>query len=149
MPPPLPILSADKIVVGARPASREAAIQAVGNLLVSAGHVSSAYVSAMLAREQLATTYLGNGVAIPHGTREALAFVHAPGLAILQVPGGVDFGGGHTARLVIGLAARDDSHLDLLTAIAEVCSDDTQLQRLLSARQSAEILAQLESSLPA
>jgi PTS system mannitol-specific IIA component len=142
------ILSADKIVLHARPADKAAAINAVGRLLVATGHVTPEYVAAMFAREAIATTYLGNGVAVPHGTKDALAYVRSSGLAILHVPAGVDFGQGNTAHLVIGLAARGNDHLDILTSLAEVCSDDEQLARLLGAGSPAEIIAILRAGLP-
>ncbi|HQY05677.1 MAG TPA: PTS sugar transporter subunit IIA [Lacunisphaera sp.] len=142
------ILSPEKIVLHARPADKAAAIEAVGRLLVTSGHVTAEYVTAMFAREAIATTYLGNGVAVPHGTRDALAFVRSSGLAILHVPGGVDFGSGNIARLVIGLAARGDDHLDILTSLAEVCSDETRLEQLLASRSAAELITILQGGLP-
>ncbi len=142
------ILSVDKIVLHAKPADKAAAIEAVGRLLANGGHVTPEYIPAMFAREVIATTYLGNGVAVPHGTKDALAYVRSSGLAILHVPTGVDFGNGNVARLVIGLAARGDDHLDILTSLAEVCSDDEQLARLLAAASPGEIIAILEAGLP-
>jgi PTS system mannitol-specific IIA component len=141
------ILSADKIVLHARPADKAAAIDAVGRLLVTSGHVTAEYIPAMFAREAIATTYLGNGVAVPHGTKDALTYVRSSGLAILHVPAGVDFGDGNIARLVIGLAARGNDHLDILTSLAEVCSDDEQLARLLRAGSPDEIIAILQAGL--
>lgn len=143
------ILSPDKVVLHARPADKAAAIDAVGGLLVAAGHVAPDYVPAMHAREAAASTYLGNGVAIPHGTHDALRHVRSTGIAILHVPGGVDFGGGDIVRLVLGLAARGDDHLDLLTAVAEVCSDEARLTRLLAAESPGTLLAVLQGSFPA
>jgi PTS system mannitol-specific IIA component len=149
MPITSAVLSSDKIVVDARPADKRAAIEAVGNLLVSAGHVTPDYLPAMFEREAAASTYVGNGVAIPHGTHAAIAFVRSPGIALLHVPRGVDFGDGNTVRLVFGLAARGDEHLAMLTAVAEVCSDDARLARLLAAGSAGEILAVLQAALPA
>jgi PTS system mannitol-specific IIA component len=142
------ILSADKIILNARPADKAAAIDAVGRLLVATGHVTADYIAAMFAREAIATTYLGNGVAVPHGTKDSLAFVRSSGLAILHVPVGVDFGHGNTARLVIGLAARGDEHLDILTSLAEVCSDDARLEQLLASRSTDELITRLQGGLP-
>lgn len=142
------ILSAEKIVLHAQPADKAAAIDAVGRLLVASGHVSTEYIAAMFAREAIATTYLGNGVAVPHGTKDALAYVRSSGLAILHVPAGVDFGNGNVARLVIGLAARGDDHLDILTSLAEVCSDDARLEKLLASQSPSEVIAILQAGLP-
>lgn len=143
------ILSPDKIMLQARLTNKAAAITTVGRLLVDAGHVTAEYIPAMFARENISTTYLGNGVAIPHGTRDALAFVRSSGVAILHVPDGVDFGGGNIARLVIGLAARGDEHLDVLTSIAEICNDDEQLARLFAASSPDEVIAILQGGLSA
>jgi PTS system mannitol-specific IIA component len=143
------MLSPEKILLNATASSRNEAIEAVGRLLVAGGHVTADYLPAMFAREAIATTYLGNGVAVPHGTRDALAFVRSPGVAILHVPAGVEFGDGNVARLVIGLAARGEEHLDILTAIADVCSDDEQLARLLASATPDEVIAQLQGRLPA
>lgn len=148
MQPTPSILSADKILLHAQPGNKATAITAVGRLLVDAGHVTAEYIPAMFAREAISTTFLGNGVAIPHGTREGLAFIRSSGVAILHTPAGVDFGSGNVARLVIGLAARGDDHLDILTALAEVCSDDNQLARLLRAGSPDEIIAILQAGLP-
>lgn len=142
------ILSPDKIVLHARPADKTVAIEAVGRLLVGAGHVTEEYIAAMFTRETIATTYLGNGVAVPHGTKDALAYVRSSGLAILHVPAGVDFGHGNVARLVIGLAARGNDHLDLLTSLAEVCSDDARLAQLLASQSAEEVIAILQAGLP-
>ncbi|HEY5892275.1 MAG TPA: PTS sugar transporter subunit IIA [Chthoniobacterales bacterium] len=142
------ILSPDKISLGARFDTKEAAIIAAGELLVAAGHVSVDYIEAMLAREQIATTYIGNGVAIPHGTREALVFVKSAGISVLQTPNGIDFGDGNMVRLVIGIAATGKNHMNILTSIAIVCSDDASLEKLINADKKEEIMALLESELP-
>src|SRR5688572_16508721 len=121
------IVSEDKVTLGVVYATKWEAIAAAGKLLVAAGHVDAGYIAFMAARERVGTTYIGNGVAVPHGTREAKALVRTPGISVLQIPAGVDFGGGQVARIVLGLAAADGSHLDLLTHIATVCADDAQL----------------------
>jgi mannitol PTS system EIIA component len=135
------ILSEDKIRLRVTYATKWEAIDAAGALLVGAGHVEAGYPAFMAARERVGTTYIGNGVAIPHGTREAKALVRSAGISVLQIPAGVDFGGGNTARLVLGLAAADSSHLDLLTHIATVCADDAQLERLVAATTASQIVA--------
>lgn len=142
------ILSLDKIRLKASFDTKEAAITDAGELLVAAGHVSADYVGAMLAREQIATTYIGNGVAIPHGTREGLAFVKSAGVSILQAPDGIDFGDGNIVRLIIGIAANGKNHMDILTSIAVVCSDDASLEKMITGDSKEEIIALLESALP-
>jgi PTS system mannitol-specific IIA component len=138
------IISEDKVRLGVACATKWEAIEKAGELLVAAGHVTSGYPALMSERERIGTTYVGNGVAIPHGTREAMASVQSPGISVLQIPAGVDFGDGQICRLVLGLAARDGSHLDLLTQIAIICADDASIDRMLratSARALVSILA--------
>jgi len=116
------------------------AIRDVGRLLHQADKVTQEYIEKMIDREALATTYVGNGVAVPHGTKDSLVYVKATGLAVVQVPEGVDFGNGNRARLLVGIAAQGNEHLDLLTAIASVCSDDEKLDRLVTASNAQAIL---------
>ena len=120
--------------------SKEEAIRACGDLLLQAGYIEPAYIDAMVQRDTLSTTYVGNGVAVPHGTEAAKHLVKKTGLAVVQVPGGVDFGKGRTAKLLIAVAAIGNEHIDLLTDIAQICIDDEKLEKLLSARQAREIL---------
>jgi mannitol PTS system EIIA component len=134
------LLSERSIRLNASFPDKEAAIRACGKLLEEAGHIEPGYIDLMVERDRASTVYVGNGVAVPHGTKAALRFVKSTGMAIVRVPGGVDFGGGNVARLLIALAARGDEHIDLLTEIAETCADDERLERLLSASSPREIL---------
>jgi PTS system mannitol-specific IIA component len=72
-----------------------------------------------------------------------LTFVKETGIAVVQVPDGVDFGGGNRARLLVGIAANGNDHLDLLTSIASVCSDDERLERLMGAQDAQAVIAEL------
>jgi PTS system mannitol-specific IIA component len=105
--------------------------------------VDEGYIDLMVERDRASTVYVGNGVAVPHGTKASQQFVKSTGLAIIQVPQGVDFGGGNVARVLIALAARGDEHIDLLTEIAETCADDERLERLVSASSPKELIAVL------
>lgn len=134
------LLDFQTIRLSARYQDKSEAIRDVGRLLVQAGKVKPEYVEKMIEREALATTYVGNGVAVPHGTKDSLVFVQQTGLAVVQVPDGVDFGNGNRARLLVGIAAQGDEHLELLTAIASVCSDDAKLDQLVSAPDAATVL---------
>ena len=90
------------IRLGAQAGSKADAIAQVAALLTAAGRVAPGYVEGMLAREQQANTYLGSGIAIPHGTPETRHLIRQTGIAVLQVPGGVQWGeGGETVRLVV------------------------------------------------
>lgn len=137
------LLDSQTIRLGAHYPNKSEAIRDVGRLLCEAGKVSPEYIEKMLEREALATTYVGNGVAIPHGTKESLALVRETGLAVVQVPEGVDFGGGNRARLLVGIAAQGSEHLDLLTTIASVCADDARLERLIAAPDADAVLREL------
>jgi PTS system mannitol-specific IIA component len=112
------ILSPENIRFNASVDSKEEAIRLTGQLLVERGYVKPAYVDTMLEREKLTSTYMGNYVAIPHGTEEGKENVIESGIVIVQVPDGVDFGDGNIVKLLIGIAAKGDEHLEILSKIA-------------------------------
>ncbi|MBY0084876.1 PTS sugar transporter subunit IIA [Brevibacillus sp. M2.1A] len=134
------ILTAEKIMLSAKVANKEEAIRLAGQLLVRAGHVTEAYIEKMQEREQLATTYIGSGVAIPHGTNESKAEIQSTGISIIQVPEGVDFGEGNTAYLLVGIAAVGDEHLEVLSNIAILCSEEENVKRIVNAASAEEII---------
>ncbi|MGN7469142.1 PTS sugar transporter subunit IIA [Brevibacillus sp. SAFN-007a] len=135
------ILTTEKIMLKAKAANKEEAIRLAGELLVRAGHVTAPYVEKMLEREELATTYIGSGVAIPHGTNEAKAEIRSTGISVVQVPDGVDFGEGNTAYLLVGIAAVGDEHLEVLSNIAILCSEEENVKRIVEAATAEEIIA--------
>lgn len=134
------IFSTDKIVMKAALANKQEAIKLAGQLLVEGGHVTEDYINKMYDREELITTYIGNGVAIPHGTNESKEFIKSSGISIIQVPNGVDFGSGNTAYLIIGIAGIGDEHLEILSNIAIVCSEEKNVQKLVDAATKEEII---------
>ena len=97
----------------------------------------------MAERDAASTVYVGNGVAVPHGTKASAVHIRRTGLAVVQAPGGVDFGKDRVARLLVAVAALGDEHMDLLAEIAELCADDDALARLLAARTPEELHALL------
>jgi len=101
------------------------AIRLAGELLVKSGCVDEAYIDAMIERENDLTTYIGCGVAIPHGVGKAKEFIKKSGIVILQFPDGVDFDG-QKAYLVIGIAGKGDEHLSILANIATIISEDEE-----------------------
>ncbi|MDO4619172.1 MAG: PTS mannitol transporter subunit IICBA [Lachnospiraceae bacterium] len=123
------VLQADGIALNLTPVSKEEAIRAAGELLVKQGCVEPAYVDAMLDREKLVTTYMGMGLAIPHGTTQAKNTVKKTGIVFTQYPEGVDFDG-EKAQLVIGIAGVGDEHLELLSKICEALEDEEVLEKL-------------------
>lgn len=123
------VIVADGIKLNQAPVSKEEAIQAAGELLAELGYVDASYADAMQEREKLMTTYMGMGVAIPHGTTQAKGTVRKTGIVLLQYPEGVDFGE-EKAQLVFGIAGIGDEHLDLLSKICEMLEDQEVLETL-------------------
>ncbi|NGQ95224.1 PTS sugar transporter subunit IIA [Brevibacillus sp. SYP-B805] len=138
------IISTDKIKLNADVANKREAIELAGQLLVENGHVAPDYIGKMLEREELLTTYLGNGVAIPHGTNESKQLIKSSGISIVQVPKGVDFGDGNIAHVIIGIAGVGDEHLDILSKIAVVCSEEENVKEIVQATSAEQIIAILE-----
>jgi len=132
------VLSQSAVVVGATAADRSEAIALVGSLLVAEGCVTSEYVTQMQQREQIVSTYLGNGIALPHGTNESKEFVLRTGLAVAQFRDGVPWGD-EPAHLVIGLAATSDEHLKVLARLGTILGDEALCRRLGSTRDAGEI----------
>lgn len=145
---PLP-LTVRTVGLGAVAADKPAAIRAVAKLLADAGHVEPAYADSMLAREAQADTCLGHGVAIPHGQPQDRGLIRETGIAVLQIPGGVAWNPGQTVRLVVGIAARGDEHLAILTTLTGLLDDEATLEKLAATRDPQDIvnaLAGLASS---
>jgi phosphotransferase system HPr (HPr) family protein len=132
------VLAPSAIVVGASAPDRAAAIEQVGAILIAEGVVTDAYVTAMQAREAIVSTYLGNGIALPHGTSEAEAAILRTGIAVVQFPDGVPWGD-EPARLVIGLAARSEEHIGVLSRLATVLGDADLCARLAGTTDATEI----------
>ena len=137
------ILSIERIKVGATAVSKEDAIQQAGQLLVDSGCVKQNYVSGMLAREETMSTYLGNGVSIPHGKFENREDILQTGISVLQVPAGIEWEDGEKAHLIIGIAASSDEHMGILMNLAEVIEDEELTEKLTQTTDSAIILAEL------
>ena len=121
--------------------SKSAVIARIGQCLIDNGHVESAYVEGMQAREASLSTYMGNGVAIPHGMPDYTKYILKSGMVIAQYPGGIDFGNGNTARLIIGIAGIGDDHMDVLSNVALICQYEENVERLIRAESADEILA--------
>ncbi|MBP1157415.1 MULTISPECIES: PTS sugar transporter subunit IIA [unclassified Paenibacillus] len=141
------ILSKDKVKLNAKAQDKFEAIRMAGQLLVDAGHASAGYIDLMIEREQTLSTYMGGGLAIPHGTKDSKELIRSTGLSIIQFPEGVDFGDGEKAHLVVGIAAAGDDHLEILTNVAMICSDDDNLERILKASSAEEMIGIFESGM--
>lgn len=132
------VLAASGVRVGAVAADRDAAIDVVGAMLVEAGCVTREYIAEMRARELIVSTYLGNGIALPHGTNEGRSAVLRTGLAVAQFPDGVSWGE-ERAYLVIGLAALAEEHIGVLARLATILGDEALCQRLAVTPDANEI----------
>lgn len=129
------VLKRINIKTGLAPVSKEEAIKMAGDLLVKSGYVGPEYVDGMLAREKQVSTYMGRGIAIPHGENAVKDSVKASGLVVLQFPEGVDFGT-EKAHLVIGIAGKGDEHLAILANIAIALDEytDDQLKEIFATK---------------
>lgn len=132
------VLQLSSIKVGQKAADKWEAIAETGNLLVKGGYVSMEYVDAMMERERITTTYLGMGIAIPHGTESAKKNVIRTGISVVQYPEGVEFDG-EKAYLVIGIAGVGDEHLELLARVSEALEDEDVLEKLKTTTDAEEI----------
>lgn len=126
-----------------RATSKQEAIEQVGELLVANGFIEARYVASMLAREAQANTYLGNGIAIPHGLPDDRHLIRATGIAVIQIPEGVDWQEGEKCRLVVGIAARGDEHLEILSNLTGVLQQASLVERLATTNDAREIVAAL------
>lgn len=126
------VLAKDNILTGLKTESKDDAILRAGHLLEQKGYVRKGYAEAMLKRENESTTYMGMGIAIPHGTDEAKKDIISSGIVILQYPEGVDFGD-EKAYLVAGIAGKGDEHIEILASLGETFEDEEKLKDLMSA----------------
>lgn len=133
------ILNKNNIVLGLESVSKEEAIKRVGEILAKEGYVKKEYIQAMLEREEIVSTYIGMGVAIPHGVGEAKKEVKKSGIAVLQYPNGIKFGD-EVAYLVVGIAGVGDEHLTILSNIAMSLEDEGLVEKLRKTYDVNDIL---------
>ncbi|MGN4108423.1 phosphoenolpyruvate--protein phosphotransferase [Burkholderia gladioli] len=138
------LLTAGQVRLAARAASRHDAIDQAGALLVEAGVIEPAYVASLHGREQVSNTYLGHGVAIPHGLQEDRHLIRRTGVAVLQLPDGVEWRDGERARLVVAIAAQSDQHIVLLQRLTRLIGDPARLEQLLATRDPLAIVNVLD-----
>ncbi|AGJ88588.1 PTS mannitol transporter subunit IICBA [Raoultella ornithinolytica] len=141
-------LGAENIFLGRKAATKEEAIRFAGEQLVKGGYVEPEYVQAMLDREKLTSTYLGESIAVPHGTIEAKDRVLKTGVVFCQYPEGVRFGEDEddVARLVIGIAARNNEHIHVITSLTNALDDESVIERLTRTTSVEEVLALLKGT---
>ena len=136
------VLSREAIVLGGQAKDRDAAITEAGRLLVASGAVDEAYVDAMHERETSVSTFMGNGLAIPHGTNQAKDSIRSSALSVVKYPEGLDWNG-KSVTWVIGIAGAGDDHLTVLQALAGAFTDDAQIAALDAAQTPDDVLAVL------
>ncbi|WP_151994001.1 HPr family phosphocarrier protein [Buttiauxella massiliensis] len=129
------------IYISNEPADKTLALKYVAQSLVEAGHTTSDYLSGMLVRESQISTYLGNGIAIPHGTPETRDAVLNTGVKVIVFRHGVDWEDGNVAHVVVGIAARSNEHLDILRQLTHALSDDSVPAAIAQSKTPADILA--------
>ncbi len=140
---PLFKLNANNVFLGLTAQTKEEAIRFAGQKLVENGYVKTAYIDAMLERERLTSTYLGESIAVPHGTIESKDDVINTGIVFCQYPAGVQFGEEEQdkAKIVIGIAARNNEHLDVIAKLTNALDDEKIIAKLTTTNDIEEVLA--------
>lgn len=123
--------------------SKAEAIRKVGELLTTNGNIDAGYVDSMMRREEQANTYLGNGIAIPHGQPKDRNLILKTGIAVVQIPAGVEWNPGETVYLVVGIAAKSDEHLQILTNLTHVLDDEAAVRQLTHTDDPEAIIERL------
>lgn len=137
------IIQTELIALGAQAQEKSSAIKAAGQLLAQAGRIDPAYIDSLLRRETVANTFLGHGVAIPHGMIEDRHLIRQTGIAILQIPQGVEWNPGQRVHLVIAIAAQSDEHIALLRRLTRLLQDEARLQQLFDTTDPQALIAAL------
>ncbi|WP_196606727.1 PTS sugar transporter subunit IIA [Pectinatus frisingensis] len=134
------IFTENNIILNRDFSDKEEAITEAGKILVEQGYVYPEYVDSMQKREQVISTYVGNKIAIPHGVNGSENQIIESGISLIQVPHGVSFGKGKTAYIVVGIAGKNNTHMDILTKLSEVVCDIDNVNKLINAKNKQEIL---------
>ncbi|TKV56336.1 PTS mannitol transporter subunit IIA [Nakamurella flava] len=138
------ILSPAQIKVPGTATSKDEAIREAGQILVDAGAVSPAYIDAMFERERSVSTYMGNFLAIPHGTNEAKEEISKSALSVVKYDPPIDWDG-NEVRFAVGIAGYEGGHLEILSKIAIIFSDEDEVAKLVQAQSSQELYGMLDS----
>lgn len=121
--------------------NKEEAIFHTGDLLWKNGYTETGYIDKMKEREKNSSTYMGNNVALPHGSEKDDKYVKKTGISIVTVPEGIDFGEGNIVKIIIGIAGKRNEHLEVLSNIARICRKKSNVQTMINAKSTEEILA--------
>ncbi|GAA3897470.1 PTS sugar transporter subunit IIA [Microbacterium invictum] len=138
------VLNVGQVRIHSGSVSRDDAMREAADILESAGAVTSAYFDAMQQREQTVSTYMGNELAIPHGTNETKQAILDSALSLVRYDGGVDWDG-NAVTFVVGIAGKGDEHLEILSQIALIFSDEDEVEKLKRAQTPEELYGLLAS----
>jgi PTS system mannitol-specific IIA component len=133
------VLTLDSIVLHGTARTRDDAIAESAALLEHAGAVTPEYATAMLQREALVSTYMGNFLAIPHGTNEAKDLVLASAMTVVRYDEPIDWDG-NAVRVVAAIAGKDGGHMAVLSSLALIFSDDAAVENMLAAETAEAVL---------
>src|SRR5438874_1207711 len=133
----------------ARAADKQEAIRLAGQLLVDSEYIDAGYIASMLGREEVANTYLGNGITIPHGLPKDRDLIKQTGISVVQIPSGVTWNAGETAHLIVGIAAKSDEHIEILRRLTRVLGDKEQVERLVHTTDPRDVIEALTGERPA
>jgi mannitol/fructose-specific phosphotransferase system IIA component len=136
------VLRAEGVQLGLEAADKWDAVRQSGALLVALDACEPGYADAMLERERSVSTFIGEGVAIPHGTDGSRSLVKRTALGVLQFPKGVDWDG-NDVKVCVAIASSGNEHVAVLSALAQILMEPDDAERLRSARSSDDVLALL------
>lgn len=140
------VLERENILLDVGPLTKEEAIKQAGRLLVESGYVTEDYVKGMFEREEVFNTYIGNGVAIPHGVNRSKEEIKKSGIVILQSKEGIEYGE-ERAHLVIGIAGIGEEHLSILSSIAITVQDEANVTKAVQSNSVDEVYELLTSEM--
>jgi PTS system mannitol-specific IIA component len=138
------VLTPSQVKVPGTARTKDESIREAGQILVDAGAVSSDYIDSMFEREKSVSTYMGNYLAIPHGTNESKASIKRSALSVIKYDEPIDWDG-NEVRFSLGIAGYQGGHMDILSRIAILFSDTDEVDKLLAARSAEEVFQLLNS----
>ena len=136
------LLERKNIVLGCAPVTPEEAIRACGRLMVDSGYVDEAYIQGMLDREASFSVAIGSHVAIPHGTNDVKPLIKRTGVVVMTYPEGIDWNG-DKVKLVVGIAAKGEEHLEVLGRIVAIASTDEDTDKLVASADAEKLFKNL------
>lgn len=126
------VLRKENIITGVTGLNKEQVIKKLGQMLYDSGCIGEEYIQGMLDKEKVFNTFMGNEVAIPHGIEETKKYVKKAGIAIVTLPQGVDWGNGNNVRIAIGIAGKENEHIEILSSIAILLSESENVDKAVA-----------------